>query len=144
MLTSPYCSEILLLVYSFGLNIMLFELEKSFRFEAGHVIVHHDGKCRNPHGHSYTLAVVLRSNTLIPSGPKANMVIDFNDLSNIVMPMIDQYLDHQWLNDTLESEAPTVEFIAKWIFEYLEPFLPSLYAITVFETHSSKVTYRKY
>jgi len=141
MLSSPHGSEIFL--YFSGLIIMFFELEKSFRFEAGHVIVHHDGKCRNPHGHSYMLSVVLRSSSLIPSGPKANMVMDFNDLSNIVMPMVDQYLDHQWLNDTLNCESPTVEFIAKWIFEYLEPFLPSLHAITIHETHSSKVTYRK-
>lgn len=122
---------------------MHFELEKTFRFEAGHVLIHHDGKCRNPHGHSYILSVVLRTATLIDSGPKTNMVIDFNDLSNIVMPMIEKYLDHQWLNDTLKCESTTVEFIAKWIFEYLEPLLPGLYAITLYETHSSKVTYRK-
>jgi 6-pyruvoyltetrahydropterin/6-carboxytetrahydropterin synthase len=122
---------------------MYFELEKTFRFEAGHALVHHDGKCRNPHGHSYILSVVLRSTSLISSGPKTNMVIDFEDLSNIVIPMIDQYLDHQWLNDTLKSDSPSVEFIAKWTYEYLEPLLPGLYAITVYETHSSKVTYRK-
>ena len=124
-------------------NIMIFELEKTFRFEAGHQLVHHDGKCRNPHGHSYILSVIVRSVELVGSGPKTNMVIDFSDLSAIVAPMIEKYFDHKWINDTLQNESATVEFMAKWIFEYLEPLLPSLYAITLHETHTSKVTYRR-
>jgi len=120
----------------------MFELEKIFRFEAGHSLEHHDGICRGPHGHSYILTVALRSETLNSSGPKTNMVIDFGDLSAIVKPMIVGYLDHKWLNDTLETDSPTVEYIAKWIFEYLQPKIPQLYAISLYETATSKVTYR--
>lgn len=119
----------------------MFEIEKKFHFEAGHVILHHDGKCSFPHGHSYILTVALRSKTLIDSGPKMNMLIDFNDLSSIVKPMIEKYFDHCWLNDTLQSESPTVEFIAKWIYDFLKPQLPQLYAITLHETATSRATY---
>jgi 6-pyruvoyltetrahydropterin/6-carboxytetrahydropterin synthase len=121
----------------------MFELEKTFHFEAGHSLAHHDGKCRNPHGHSYILIVHIRAKNLIASGPKTNMVIDFGDLGKIVNPMIVEYLDHRWLNDTLNSESATAEYIAKWIFDYLEPRLPGLSAITLWETASSKVTYTK-
>jgi 6-pyruvoyltetrahydropterin/6-carboxytetrahydropterin synthase len=119
----------------------MFELEKTFHFEAGHVLSHHDGKCREPHGHSYVLTVHVRSPTLIPSGPKKNMVIDFQDINHIVRPLIKDSLDHKWLNDTLSSDSPTVEYIAKWIYDYLKPHLPGLYAISMYETATSKVTY---
>ncbi len=121
----------------------MFELEKSFSFEAGHVLLNHDGKCSIPHGHSYQLIVHLATPHLIATGPKKNMVIDFQDVNTIVKPMIDQYFDHKWLNDSLNNDTPTAEFIAKWIFDYLEPLLPGLYAVTIYETATSKVMYRR-
>lgn len=121
----------------------MFELEKTFHFEAGHCLKYHDGKCRDPHGHSYILSVIIQSQTLISNGPKTNMVIDFADITSVVKPMIEKYFDHKWLNDSLQSESATVEFMAKWIFDYLEPFLPGLHAIVLYETATSKVTYKK-
>lgn len=121
----------------------MFEIEKKFRFEAGHKLCRHDGLCSNPHGHSYVLIVTLRAEALIKAGPKTNMVIDFFEISDKVKPMIEKYLDHCWLNDTLDSDSPTAEYIAKWIFDHLAPQLPGLYSITIYETESSKVVYRK-
>jgi 6-pyruvoyltetrahydropterin/6-carboxytetrahydropterin synthase len=121
----------------------MFEIEKTFRFEAGHVLTHHDGKCRRPHGHSYVLTVHLRTEQLISKGPKTNMLIDFTDIGTIVKPMIEQYFDHHWLNDTLECDSTTVEFIAKWIFDYLDPHLPGLHAISLYETASARVIYSR-
>jgi 6-pyruvoyltetrahydropterin/6-carboxytetrahydropterin synthase len=121
----------------------MFEIEKSFRFEAGHQLEYHDGMCREPHGHSYQFFVTLKSEKLITSGPKKNMIIDFIELGEIVKPMIEKYLDHKWLNDSLNSDSPTAEFIAKWIFDHLSPQLKDLYSITLFETETSKVIYRR-
>ena len=120
----------------------MFEIIKKFHFEAGHQLTHHDGKCRNPHGHSYILLLALQSEELVPSGSKKNMVIDFADISEVVTPMIKEYFDHKWLNDTLETESPTSEYITKWIFEYLQPKLPLLHSVSLQETESSKVIYR--
>jgi len=119
----------------------MYQLEKIFTFEAGHLLTSHDGKCKQPHGHSYVLTVILRSDKLIQSGPKRNMVMDFSSLTEIVRPMIEQYFDHKWLNDSLHEEATTMEFISKWIYDYLKPHLPDLYAITLAETATIKVTY---
>lgn len=119
----------------------MFELEKTFRFEAGHLLTHHDGKCSHPHGHSYVLKVTLRAPELIKSGPKTNMVQDFHDISQFVKPMIAQYFDHHWINDTLNTDSATAEFMAHWIFHYLKPHLPKLYSITVWETETSSATY---
>ncbi len=121
----------------------MFEIEKIFRFEAGHSLVHHDGKCKDPHGHSYQLIVHLTSPTLTAEGSKKNMVIDFSDISAVVKPMIDKYFDHKWMNESLGTDSPTVEYMAKWIFDYLIPHLPLLTAVTLYETATSKATYRK-
>lgn len=120
----------------------MFELSKEFHFEAGHCMTYHDGKCREPHGHSYILVVHLTGENLIETGCKKNMLVDFHDISAIVKPMIEKYFDHKWLNNTLDSDSPSVEFMARWIFEYLVPFIPLLSAITLHETSTSKVTYR--
>ncbi|MBA3722151.1 MAG: 6-carboxytetrahydropterin synthase QueD [Parachlamydiaceae bacterium] len=119
----------------------MFEVDKSFHFEAGHVLDHHDGKCRHPHGHSYVLKVTIRSAELEKSGPKKNMVMDFSTITEVVKPMIDHYFDHKWLNDTLESDSPSAEFMAKWIFDFLESKLIGLYSITIFETKTCSATY---
>lgn len=119
----------------------MYILEKIFYFSAGHCLVHHDGKCRQPHGHSYALTLQVASPTLIDSGPKTNMVMDFGDLSDIVEPMIDTYFDHLWLNDTLNNDSVSCEYIAKWVYEYLKPKIPLLSSVTIQETSTSKVTY---
>ena len=103
--------------------------------------MHHDGACREPHGHSYVLEIKVRSDQLIPDGPKKNMVMDFHQLSFVVKPMIAEFLDHKWLNDTLKTDSPTSEFIAKWIYHYLIDRLPLLESVTLSETATSKVVY---
>lgn len=120
----------------------MFELQKIFTFEAGHLLDHHDGKCRHPHGHSYTLKIKIRAGGLIPDGPQKNMVTDFGHITAIVEPMIEHYFDHKWLNDSLCTDAPTAEFIAKWIFDYLYPSINGLYSVTVCETATCSATYK--
>lgn len=122
-------------------NHCMYRIEKTFYFESGHVLVNHDGKCATPHGHSYILTVFIRSQGLVPDGPKKNMVIDFQDINAIVKPMIVEHLDHKWLNTSLNNDSPTAEFIAKWIFDYLKPKLPGLYAVSLNETATAKVYY---
>jgi 6-pyruvoyltetrahydropterin/6-carboxytetrahydropterin synthase len=119
----------------------MFEIEKKFRFEAGHTLLHHDGKCSSPHGHSYVLTIVLRSQSLISDGPKQSMVRDFQEISDVVKPMIDQYFDHKWLNETLSLDSPTAERIAEWIFKYVQPKIPQLYKVSVRETESSSASF---
>lgn len=121
----------------------MFEIEKTYTFEAGHVLKNHDGKCSHLHGHSYILKVVLRSESLIDQGPKTNMVIDFSDIGKIIKPMILEYFDHRFINDTLKTDSPTAEFIAKWIYDYVKPKLSLLYSVTVYETATSRATYYK-
>lgn len=121
----------------------MYELQRTYRFSAGHQLHHHDGRCRNPHGHSYTLTIELKGNTLQKEGPKTGMLTDFSDIDLKVKPMIERYFDHQWLNDTLNSDNPSSEFIAYWIYKHLKPQLPLLHKISVSETTDSKATYQE-
>lgn len=120
----------------------MFELRKSFTFEAAHQLVHHDGKCANLHGHSYGLTVELRANSLHRTGPKRNMVTDFSDISRVVKKLIRSHLDHHHLNTTLGTDSPTAEYIAQWVYHRLKPDLPYLAAVQINETANSSVTYR--
>lgn len=61
----------------------------------GHALLGHDGQCRNIHGHSYKLAVMLRGQPLDqPEHPKDGMVMDFTDLKKIVHRHIIDRFDH--------------------------------------------------
>jgi 6-pyruvoyltetrahydropterin/6-carboxytetrahydropterin synthase len=119
----------------------MFEIEKHFSFEAGHVLEAHDGKCAFPHGHSYQLTVVVRSERVQGAGPSQGMVCDFQEISSLVEPMIEEYFDHRWLNETLHTDSSTAEVIAQWVFEYLRPKLPGLYKVTVAETATARASY---
>ena len=130
----------------------MFTVTKSFKFEAAHKLAHHDGKCAEIHGHSYELTVVLKSRDLqkpiltkdgYQPNPKENMMIDFGDISSIVKPLLTIFLDHKFLNETLQTDSPTAEFIAKFCFDKLKqrmPF-PLLKAVKIKETDSTEVIY---
>ena len=120
---------------------MNYTITKEFKFEASHQLVGHDGKCARPHGHSWRFIVELSSDQLIEGGAKAAMVHDYEDIKKEVDPVVSVYLDHWHLNDTLKTNRPTSEFIARWIYEKLKPVLPLLCAVTVFETCTASCRY---
>jgi 6-pyruvoyltetrahydropterin/6-carboxytetrahydropterin synthase len=106
-------------------------IRKHFRFEAAHVLPHHPGKCSRLHGHSYRLEVAVRG-PLQQAGPARGMVVDFDEISAVVRPLVIERLDHASLNDVMEN--PTAELIALWIWDELAGKLPQLDEIVVWET----------
>ncbi len=117
---------------------------KEFRFEAAHILPHHGGKCSRLHGHSWVGRVYLKGNYLEKTGPSQGMIMDYGDLKKYVQPLLDDYLDHYFLNETTCLENPTSEAIAKWIYEKLElAELPGLYSVEIRETCTSGTIYKK-
>jgi 6-pyruvoyltetrahydropterin/6-carboxytetrahydropterin synthase len=121
---------------------MPWTLCKRYTFEASHRLRHHDGQCQRLHGHSYVMDVELSGAGLVDTGPKQGMVMDFSDISAVVKPLVADSLDHHHLNDTLDTDSPTAEYIAKWVFDRLRVrFGPLLRAVIVYETDTSAARY---
>jgi 6-pyruvoyltetrahydropterin/6-carboxytetrahydropterin synthase len=117
---------------------------KEFRFEAAHRLPDHDGKCQRLHGHSWIGRVYLKGSRLTESGPKAGMLMDYGDIKAYLKPLLNDYLDHHYLNDTTGLVNPTSEEVARWIFDRLsESGLPHLQAVEVRETCTSSAYYQK-
>jgi 6-pyruvoyltetrahydropterin/6-carboxytetrahydropterin synthase len=116
------------------------ELFTEFTFEAAHRLpnVAPEHKCARLHGHSYRIVVHVEG----PVGVESGMVIDFADIKAAVKPIVDEHLDHYYLNDVPGLENPTSENLARWLWQKLLPGLPLLSAIQVRETCTSGCVYR--
>lgn len=67
------------------------KIAKEFRWEMGHRLPDHFGKCKNVHGHSYKMLVELEGE------PAASgMILDYYDLKKIVKPIVEE-LDHAFM-----------------------------------------------
>jgi 6-pyruvoyltetrahydropterin/6-carboxytetrahydropterin synthase len=68
---------------------------KGFDWEMAHALDHHDGKCHNIHGHTYSLDVTFIGEVAdAPGTPKDGMVVDFADIKRIVKTHIVDVYDH--------------------------------------------------
>nr|WP_235028030.1 6-pyruvoyl tetrahydropterin synthase family protein [Halorubrum sp. JWXQ-INN 858] len=70
--------------------------DRPIRISAGHRLLHHDGKCRRPHGHNYEVTVTVRGE-LTDEG----WVVDKGTVTDVV----DEW-DHRFL---LERGDPLVD-----------------------------------
>jgi 6-pyruvoyltetrahydropterin/6-carboxytetrahydropterin synthase len=112
-------------------------LSKKFRFEAAHRLPHHQGLCRNVHGHSYGLRVSLA----VEVNPATGMGCDFAELDEVVRARVLERADHQNLNDFIDN--PTAEMICRWIWERLADVVPGrLVEIELHETDDCSCLYR--
>jgi len=103
-----------------------FKISKTFTFEAAHHLLHHQGKCHRVHGHSYVMTIEVNSDTLHQQGSETNMVMDFDNIKKAVKPLLET-LDHHDLNEVLQTDSPTAEYISMWLsFTFLTAFSPFL------------------
>jgi 6-pyruvoyltetrahydropterin/6-carboxytetrahydropterin synthase len=69
------------------------------------------------------------------------MVQDFGDVSAAVRPLVENDLDHWYLNESTKLNNPTSEELARWVFNKLKPLLPLLVAVEIEETCTSACRY---
>lgn len=122
----------------------MWRLEKDFRFEAAHYLPYHDGKCKRLHGHSWRGKIVVVGPSLQTDGPQRSMLVDFAEMKAAVKKWVDDYLDHEYLNDKLVRwgiESPTSEEIARWLFDRIKVDLPGLKEVWIEETCTSRCMY---
>ncbi len=121
---------------------MSWQLEKKFSFEASHQLPHHEGKCRRLHGHSWVGWLICEGTHLQETGSSKGMLIDFGDMKQVIDPLLENFLDHWHLNETLKMESPTSEEVARWVYQKIKPSLPSLAAVRIEETCTVRCEYR--
>lgn len=138
----------------------MFKIAKEFSFDMAHMLDGHDGKCKNLHGHTYTLQVEI-SGTLHQNGTKNGMVMDYSDLKTIVKTHIIDKFDHAFIYDmTSERECQvanllnslnsktfglptrtTAEQMAKYIFDTLSQQALPVSLVRLWETPTSYCEY---
>jgi len=114
------------------------EIYKEFSFDSAHFLPNvPDGhKCKNMHGHTYKLKVFVQGEL----DPHYGWIMDYKELKDAIAPMIDQ-LDHKLINDIDGLQNPTAENITIWIWNHLQPLVPQLSRIELYETPTTGVIY---
>ena len=131
----------------------MYRVTKRIDFCYGHRLLDYDGVCKHPHGHNALAEIEVRTDTL----DERNMVADFGDIKRLVKGWIDRELDHKMIlrrDDPLVAPLqslgepiyllesnPTVERIAKLIFDEAVTLGLDIVTVTVWETPTSCATY---
>ena len=134
-------------------------IQKEFRWEMGHRLPNHEGKCRNLHGHSYRLVVEIEGEP----DPATGMIVDFYEVSRAVKPLIETldhaflvqdsdealrtYLDQQKLKQVVIPYPSTVENLCRHVADRVLPSLTNtnnISAVTfhIHETETSSASLR--
>ena len=114
------------------------ELLKTFRFDAAHYLPFdpEGHKCRGLHGHSYRVDIHVAGEV----DPDLGWLIDFAELKKIIEPIVDA-LDHQFLGDIEGLENSTSELLAEYLWNRIQPQLPILSKIALWESDTSCCIY---
>src|SRR5918993_3272413 len=131
----------------------MYSVTKRIEFCYGHRLLDYDGPCRHPHGHNAIVEIEVSAGEL----DSQNMVIDFTVLKARMKSWIDEALDHRMIlrrDDPLVSALqglgepvflldsnPTVERIARLIYEAARERGLAVDRVTVWETPTSSATY---
>lgn len=132
----------------------MYLVTKRIEFCYGHRLLDYDGVCKHPHGHNAVAEIDVRTDEL----DRRNMVADFSDIKRLVKGWIDRKSDHKMIlrhDDPLVAPLralgepmyllesnPTVERIARLVFEKTHELGFQVVAVRVWETPSSFAEYR--
>jgi 6-pyruvoyltetrahydropterin/6-carboxytetrahydropterin synthase len=120
-------------------RIIMYDLQVKRHFDAAHKLKDYEGKCQRLHGHRFTAEVTVNGQKLGDS----NMIVDFVVIKKAMDVIIEAYLDHHYLNETLKEDNPTAEFIARWLYVELQFVLTdvNIKSITVWESPDCSASY---
>ena len=131
----------------------MYSVTKQIHFCYGHRLLDYGGVCKHPHGHNALAEIEVRTGEL----DARNMVADFSDVKRIAKGWIDENLDHKMIlrhDDPLVEPLrrlgepvylldsnPTVERIARLIFDEVRALGLPVIQVKVWETPTSFTTY---
>lgn len=135
-------------------------ITREIGIDMGHRVTNHASKCKNPHGHRYTIQLSVTGD-LIDQGSEEGMVKDFGFLKDVMMEQIDARCDHGfalWNQDPLVDNddfmksgkiiivdfVPTAENLAKWWGQLCAAQMPEgveVVQVKVWETPNCSATW---
>jgi len=137
----------------------LYTLKTQQSFDSAHFLYGYNGKCRNIHGHRWTVIAEIFSYNLEENGQLRGMIVDFSDFKND-LKLIADYYNHTLIyeKDTLKSKTlealkdedfklievdfrPTAENFSKHIFDMMMDKGYNVKSITVYETPNNCAEY---
>ena len=81
------------------------KIAKEFKWEMGHRLPEHFGKCKNIHGHSYKMMVEFEGEL-----DSHGMIIDYYIVKKIIEPIIEK-LDHSFMVN--KNDKLVIDFLEK-------------------------------
>tara|TARA_R110002072_G_scaffold36848_2_gene108185 strand:+ start:5435 stop:5809 length:375 start_codon:yes stop_codon:yes gene_type:complete len=104
------------------------EISKDFTFEAAHFFEHKPDAhpFKRMHGHSFAGTVTLAGHP----NDEAGWVKDFWEIEDAIKDVVD-LIDHRLLNEVEGLEKPSLEALARFVFDRLLPKLPGLVAVEI-------------
>ena len=119
----------------------MYRLQVKAHFDAAHYIKDYVGKCSRMHGHRWEVEVTIVGKML----DDKNMLLDFGEIKENLSGLLDAFLDHYLLNETLREFNVTAEFLARWIYnrfvELTRMERTQLESVTVWESPDCCVSY---
>ncbi|MCK5350317.1 MAG: 6-carboxytetrahydropterin synthase QueD [Desulfobacula sp.] len=99
----------------------MFELKVKTRFAGAHQLTMVGRKCENLHGHNWQVEVCVTGEKLNSAG----VLADFGNIKKAVRKVVDEELDHKFLNELeiFEGMQPTSERIAVYIAQKVQALL---------------------
>ncbi len=104
-------------------------------FDSAHKLNNYEGICKNIHGHTWKLQIVIQSDDL----DKTGMIVDFHDIKEVYKEIL-AGIDHQFLNDELDFN-PTAENLACYFYYMFKYYFWNLKEVTIWESPEASITY---
>lgn len=115
--------------------------------DTGHRVPNHKSKCKHLHGHRYRFEAEIEGDVVdVPGVSEEGMLMDFSDVSSILMEHVHDVIDHafvvyegdasaiaacQQMGDSHRTVVvpfiPTAENLAKWAYDAVGPHISSAY-----------------
>lgn len=137
----------------------MYTLKTKSSFDSAHFLAGYEGKCKNIHGHRWTVEIEVGDKHLIQEGTTREMVVDFGDLKKDLRSKTEE-LDHCLIMEkgtlketTLEALLsenfkilqfefrPTAENLAKFFYQYMTDKGYHVIKASVFETPNNVASY---
>lgn len=97
----------------------MYYLKTSSSFDSAHFLSGYDGKCKNIHGHRWTVEAKIQGRELQQSGSQKGMLVDFGDLKKKVRELADNF-DHALIYEKGSLKPATVQALEDEDFRLIE------------------------